>query len=189
MCREYLLVLVAVIIWLFYIYISKTYLKYDWDEVIEVPDTKNNDDLLKFEYQELREERNRNTSMNYQILGILLAGGFLIFQKDVLCSNCKSYFLTLIIVLLLGLFYIDRKLTFFNNLRAERMKYIERKLGICNLTISESSSFKIWENKRKWLYENLAVHHIFLLIILTVILFCIYLIIDTSVSVANCNTG
>ena len=93
-------------------------------------------DKLMFEYQELREERHRNTTISYSIMIIGLAASGHFYGKS-------DYLLAIFFFLLV--YVIDRKLTWFNNERAERMKGIERCLKIKNIDLVDTDSWGWWE--------------------------------------------
>ncbi len=166
------------IIWIIYILISR-FFKHDYEKYIERGKFSDDPEALRLEYQELTTERNRNTSINYQIMAILSAGVFIVlFQVDMSkIESDKNLILYLIILILLCVFFIDRKLTFFNNIRVKRMKLIEEKSGIYNLRLTDENKFKT--NIRPWLYNNISISSIFLLIILYLI-FVAFKIIHTS---------
>lgn len=157
------------IIWILILRSSRIF-KHDYEKYIDGESFSKYQENLRLEYQDLREERNRNTSMNYQIMAILLTGTFIVlFQTDISTSSFKSYLLLTIIVILSGVYFIDRKLTFFNNIRVERMKLIEGELEIYNLRLTDENKFKTKRPLRPWLYNNISISSVFLLIILYLI--------------------
>jgi len=93
-------------------------------------------ELLKFEYQELREERKRNTYISYVLMSILLLSSFSIFEeliKDDIETEMRLVAGILSSLLILIAYLIDRRLTYFNKERAKMMEIIEAKLDIANL--------------------------------------------------------
>ena len=94
-------------------------------------------DKLMFEYQELREERHRSTTISYSILVIGLAAAGYFYKKESPDYLLAVFFFVLVYV-------IDRKLTWFNNERAERMKRIESHLEIKNIRLVDTDSWSYW---------------------------------------------
>lgn len=92
-------------------------------------------DNVTFEYQELREERSRNTAIDHAMMVIFFAGAGYFYKED-------QYLLAMYFVVVAIL--IDRKLTYFNNERAKRMKKIEDYLGIENLSLIDTDSWRWW---------------------------------------------
>jgi hypothetical protein len=95
---------------------------------------------LKFEYQELREERKRNTYISYALMSILIGASLLLFKDGVtgkaVCPLVAG-FISIGLVFIAWL--IDRKLTYFNNIRREIMMTIEERLETYNLLLTEEN--------------------------------------------------
>lgn len=86
------------------------------------------EDLELFHYQELREERNRNTAINYTVMTIFLGIALFLYNNEHPILGLTSAFIPLI---------IDRKLTWFNTIRGKEMKDIEERLGFKNLKLGD----------------------------------------------------
>lgn len=87
-------------------------------------------DIRKFEYEQLREESARNTTISYTVMTIFTSASLLIFvevlKEGGMGPEASLLAMVLSLLLLLMGFTIDRRLTAFTNVRRVRMAEIER---------------------------------------------------------------
>jgi|GEM_PF-2282196 hypothetical protein len=115
----------------------------DLDVNIEDLNNEQRISLLKFEYQELREENKRNTRMNYVIISVFFGASLVIISNTYAeyykcCSDTQiclegllgPYIFSLLLMSIALL--IDKRLTAFNKIRSCRMYWLEERLGIFN---------------------------------------------------------
>jgi len=145
--------------------------------------TKEECELLKFEYQELREERKRNTYISYALMSILLLSSFTILG-ELFKGNIETYkklagILSSLLILIAWL--IDRRLTYFNEERKKRMQIIEEELGIKNLLFGIGRKNYLEFIKMPQFVKNCLLKvpiHYFIFFIFIVITVLVYLILD-----------
>ena len=95
---------------------------------LSCPKCKHDESKLMFEYQELREERNKNRSINYSAIVIFIGGAGYAFKETYPLVGLTYLFIAYI---------IDCKNRWFNDKRVKSMKIIENRMGFKNLELVE----------------------------------------------------